>query len=513
MGKWSNLTPQQKAAVIKFAIDNGVSDINKIRDTFNVYAIDNGVENEYKEGGSIHIKHPGKLTALKKRTGKTEAELWAEGKADVRKMITFARNARKWKHDDGGDMNIPAVQSILKNRNSLDRKYDFIADTWDSEYTVKKGYDQETGLYFPYDSPEGGTKTVGPGLKLRKDGLEDDRTPSLEKANQGLTRERINKFLGNHADYQYQKVLEYLNQKGNRLPYDTISPSIMRGLMDLRYQVGSLGNFNNLREAVLNGDLTGIKQESKVYYRTPSGRRKEDIRRNDHREGEFWNYSTGGPLYPFSFSGHIPAVRYDEGGEFLPNETIQNVPLWLNKGTKFQKQRPVTVNIQNITSSLDPSGPDNQYIWDDDSHTSYSAFKRNSNYRAPVVPSVQIGPQALQTVPADASKIAITARLPKPKPLPMSSLPLGLSRTTAQQNWIQTDVEYNPAFGYDVYHLENTPKYGIKYYSIPGAANAGEGHYAVLDSAAMGIPIQELNRRIYDYRTNHGGWNSFNPVD
>ena len=66
--------------------------------------------NNFKQGGilkrvesgksGIHIKpeNRGKLTRLKKRTGKTEAELWKEGNPAVRKMITFARNARKWKH-------------------------------------------------------------------------------------------------------------------------------------------------------------------------------------------------------------------------------------------------------------------------------------------------------------------------------------------------------------------------------------------------------------------------------
>ena len=64
----------------------------------------------YKQGGilkrvesgksGIHIKpeNRGKLTRLKKRTGKSEAELWKEGDPAVRKMITFARNSRKWKH-------------------------------------------------------------------------------------------------------------------------------------------------------------------------------------------------------------------------------------------------------------------------------------------------------------------------------------------------------------------------------------------------------------------------------
>ena len=65
---------------------------------------------DFKQGGilkrvesgksRIHIKpeNRGKLTRLKKRTGKSEAELWKEGNPAVRKMITFARNARKWKH-------------------------------------------------------------------------------------------------------------------------------------------------------------------------------------------------------------------------------------------------------------------------------------------------------------------------------------------------------------------------------------------------------------------------------
>lgn len=61
----------------------------------------------FSSGGGIHIKpsHRGKLTALKKRTGKSEAELYASGSPAVRKMITFARNARKWNHADGGFIN------------------------------------------------------------------------------------------------------------------------------------------------------------------------------------------------------------------------------------------------------------------------------------------------------------------------------------------------------------------------------------------------------------------------
>ena len=71
-------------------------DLNKI-----VIEKQGGIIKRVESGKSgIHIKpeNRGKLTRLKKRTGKSEAELWKEGDPAVRKMITFARNSRKWKH-------------------------------------------------------------------------------------------------------------------------------------------------------------------------------------------------------------------------------------------------------------------------------------------------------------------------------------------------------------------------------------------------------------------------------
>lgn len=63
-------------------------------------------ENTLAKGGKIHIKpqNRGRLTELKKRTGKTEAELYRTGNKHTRAMITFARNSRKWKHALGGPL-------------------------------------------------------------------------------------------------------------------------------------------------------------------------------------------------------------------------------------------------------------------------------------------------------------------------------------------------------------------------------------------------------------------------
>lgn len=59
--------------------------------------------NTMAKGGKIEIKHPGRLTALKKRTGKTEKELYNDGNPAHKKMVVFARNARRWhKYAFGG---------------------------------------------------------------------------------------------------------------------------------------------------------------------------------------------------------------------------------------------------------------------------------------------------------------------------------------------------------------------------------------------------------------------------
>lgn len=62
---------------------------------------------EYAKGGKIYIKpeNRGKFTALKKRTGKSASWFKAHGTPAQKKMATFALNARKWKHEDGGIIN------------------------------------------------------------------------------------------------------------------------------------------------------------------------------------------------------------------------------------------------------------------------------------------------------------------------------------------------------------------------------------------------------------------------
>ena len=66
--------------------------------------------------GGIHIKksHEGRFTEWKKRTGKTTEEALHSKNPHVRQMANFARNAKKWKHDDGGMQGQPMQPQAMQ---------------------------------------------------------------------------------------------------------------------------------------------------------------------------------------------------------------------------------------------------------------------------------------------------------------------------------------------------------------------------------------------------------------
>ena len=70
------------------------------------------------KGSGIHIKkeNRGKFTETKKRTGKTTEELTHSKNPLTRKRAIFAQNAKKWKHEDGGEVHkLNGHRSILDN--------------------------------------------------------------------------------------------------------------------------------------------------------------------------------------------------------------------------------------------------------------------------------------------------------------------------------------------------------------------------------------------------------------
>ena len=266
--------------------------------------------NRYSKGGSIRIKPSkrGTFTAAAKKHGKSVQAFASQVLANKEnyspamvKKANFARNAAKWKHADGGNLNIvaplvyPAPEWIYNPLEEPDNApvyspdnyisdAQYIADRWAAENSIKEGWDPNTNTYSPHPSAEGGKKTVGPGIKLGAyKGFTQDRPYTIEELNNQVVK------ISREKEKHIKKVLGT----------DTISPQIMRGLVDLSYQIkGDIAKkYPLLLEAVKEGNLNKIKEEAKVHY-TPKGKTQpiEDTRRNKFREDNFWYYKLGGPI-------------------------------------------------------------------------------------------------------------------------------------------------------------------------------------------------------------------------
>ena len=185
---------------------------------------------------------------------------------------------KRKKFQKGG--NISYFKSLNnKILNTLNYAFPFIyiQDRWKSENPNNTGLNSD-GTYSPHDSAEGGSKTVGPGIKLGVyNNFQKDKPYTISELNQQVA---------NLSKQHYNSIVESLGT-------DTISPQIMRGLIDLAYQIkgNDLGkSYPKLLEQVRQGNLSGIKRESKVYWTDKKGRTKEDKRRNNFREENFWYY-------------------------------------------------------------------------------------------------------------------------------------------------------------------------------------------------------------------------------
>ena len=107
--------------------------------------------NQFKDGGGIHIKKENRGKFTDYCGGKVTSECIARGKRSssptIRKRATFAANARKWKHEDGGPLNpysagalVNAIYSSSNGDKFLGKpshNYDF---TISEEEANKLGY-------------------------------------------------------------------------------------------------------------------------------------------------------------------------------------------------------------------------------------------------------------------------------------------------------------------------------------------------------------------------------------
>lgn len=192
------------------------------------------IANTFGEGG-IEIKHPGRLTRLKERTGKTEAELWAEGRPEVRKMITFARNARKWSKALGGKIERDGVtipDNVFCGGGKMFALGGDIqmngADFTNGMQHINAGGSHEES---PYEGvqvgidPQGIPNLVEEGEVIFNDYVYSNRIPCDD-----MTKEKFH--ISKKKDITYADLAKKLEKESLERPNDPISKAALKKQMD-----------------------------------------------------------------------------------------------------------------------------------------------------------------------------------------------------------------------------------------------------------------------------------------
>lgn len=162
-----------------------------------------------------------------------------------------------------------------------------INNLWEFENPQRLGY--KNGLFRPFVTPNGNTD-FGPGIDLRQ-----QTAAFRRRAQQGFTQQQMDQEVRKRVDRQLIKVDGELGKYTHAT--DTVSPQIKEGLADLRWQTGSLTGFPKLLKSVATGNLRGIQEETKTYYKNnQTGKMTLDKRRHDARLKNYFHYKNGGTL-------------------------------------------------------------------------------------------------------------------------------------------------------------------------------------------------------------------------
>ena len=151
-----------------------------------------------------------------------------------------------------------------------------------------EGYANKVGdRFFPYDSPEGGLKTIGYGYKLKT--LEEQNT--FEKT--GLSEKEVEDLLWHEAQVSLLKAKNYCLSKNAK--WTEVDDRLKYALADFCFNLGGLKKFPTTAKHLMKNNVEGsieddpgrpgFKQYERVF-RDPEGKRRR-LGRNKEFYNEF----------------------------------------------------------------------------------------------------------------------------------------------------------------------------------------------------------------------------------
>lgn len=185
--------------------------------------------NTFAEGGGIHIKpeNRGKFTALKKRTGKSATWFKEHGTPAQRKMATFALNARKWKHEDGGPLFTHGgiwsngITEINEGGTHEENSFEGVQMGID-EQGIPNLVEEGEVVYndYVFSNRMKVPKDVKKRLKLKggtfADAAKEISKESNERPNDPISKNGLDSFMSALAESQEELRMKNENRKANR---------------------------------------------------------------------------------------------------------------------------------------------------------------------------------------------------------------------------------------------------------------------------------------------------------
>lgn len=322
------LKQEEKNGTGKYAVENAsklVGDAIKQSEEQGEVSSDNEV-NEQKYGG-IHIKpsHEGRFTAYKERTGKTTEEALHSSDPHVRQMANFARNAKKWHHEYGGDLNQPFVP---------------YNEFWDRKVA-----------YLPSETQ-----------KLEGGGIFDNNTPYITPEEQY----RVN----SENEYRNRMELTTPNPYSNEKEYNQGNPQSMQ-----MQSQNLISDNNSNKYGDINELRTGIAN-------TPQIGSSNDTNNFDYSKAIGTGANALGSVYDIYRGLKGPAkVNYERVTPSLVDYSSSKAEALRNNN---QTYKGMTDDIKNVNSSamaqaLRFQSAGNKYQSDSDTIAKFDEMQKNAN--------------------------------------------------------------------------------------------------------------------------------------
>lgn len=182
--------------------------------------------NTFAEGGKIHIKKANRGKFTKYCGGKVTSACIAKGKRSsdpaVRKRATFAANARKWKHAEGGPLNPYSAESLVNAIYDSSVREEFLGKpSHNYDFTISEEEANKLG-YYPDERGHRDDRVKKPTHPTHTSRGKWNSFEEFELTDKGMENPNYTLFGLNDGGQDPQAIMTY--KGGIVLPEITITP-------------------------------------------------------------------------------------------------------------------------------------------------------------------------------------------------------------------------------------------------------------------------------------------------